>query len=99
MSWIKESNRLLHLKYGAISSISFFTTYCIIIPFTSFWFAILVSSLVSTAFGIGLAIGKDYADKCWGGKFDWLDVIATVLGNLIGQIVQLFILSIWIYLI
>lgn len=99
MSWIKESNRLLHLKYGAISSISFFITYCIINPFTSFWFAILVSSLVSTAFGAGLAVGKDYADKCWGGKFDWLDVIATVLGNLIGQSLQLFILSIWIYLI
>ena len=94
MNWIKESNRLLHLKYGAISSISFFTTYCIIISFTSFWFAILVSSLVSTAFGIGLAIGKDYADKCWGGKFDWLDVIATAFGNLIGQISFLFIL--WI---
>ena len=58
-----------------------------------------MSSLVSTAFGVGLAVGKDYADKCWGGKFDWLDVIATVLGNLIGQIVKLFILSIWIYLI
>ena len=26
-----------------------------------------------------VAMSVDYKDKLWGGKFDWLDVVATIL--------------------
>ena len=46
-----------------------------------------LGALIGTLlFAVGLAIGKEYGDKAWGGKFDRL-----------GQIVQLFIIwRIWI---
>lgn len=43
--------------------------------------AIIGSILLTT----GLAFGKEYADKSWGGKFDWLDILATLLGGIVGQ--------------
>ena len=57
-----------------------------------------IGALIGTLlFSAGLAIGKEYGDKCWGGKFDWLDVSATLIGGIAGQIVQLFIIwRIWI---
>lgn len=59
-----------------------------------------LSALFGTIlFCFGLALGKEFADRQWGGKFDWLDLLATLIGGIVGQIVQLFILSIWIYLI
>lgn len=49
-----------------------------------------IGALVGTIFlSLGLAIGKEYSDKIWGGKFDWLDISATLIGGVIGQIVQL----------
>ena len=54
-----------------------------------------IGSLIGTLlFAVGLAIGKEYGDKTWGGKFDRLDLCATLIGGIAGQIVQLFI--IWI---
>ena len=38
---------------------------------------------------IGIATGMEFKDKLWGGKWDWLDWVATILGGLIGQIIQL----------
>lgn len=38
---------------------------------------------------IGIATGMEFKDKLWGGKWDWLDWAATILGGLIGQIIQL----------
>lgn len=52
--------------------------------------AIIGSILLTT----GLAFGKEYADKSWGGKFDWLDILATLLGGIIGQLTR----SILLYL-
>nr|DAI23391.1 MAG TPA: putative periplasmic lipoprotein [Caudoviricetes sp.] len=42
----------------------------------------IIGSILLTA---GLAFGKEYADKSWGGKFDWLDILATLLGGIVGQ--------------
>lgn len=56
----------------------------------------LIGTILFTA---GLAIGKEYADKSWGGEFDWLDISATLIGGIAGQIVQLFIVWIIIKLI
>lgn len=54
-----------------------------------------LGALIGTLlFSIGLAIGKEYGDKAWGGKFDRLDLWATLIGGIAGQIVQLFIM--WI---
>ena len=51
-----------------------------------------LGALIGTLlFAVGLAIGKEYAG---GGKFDRLDLWATLIGGIAGQIVQLFI--IWV---
>lgn len=50
----------------------------------------LLSALVGTLiFTTGLAIGMEFKDKQYGNKFDWLDVAATEIGGLIGQILQI----------
>ena len=52
-----------------------------------------LGALIGTLlFAVGLAIGKEYGDKAWGGKFDRLDLWATLIGGIAGQIVQLFII-------
>lgn len=73
--WLKESNRLAHIKYGLLSA--------------------LVGTLIFT---IGLAIGMEFKDKQYGGKFDWLDIAATIIGGIVGQLLQVSIISL-IYLI
>lgn len=35
----------------------------------------------------------EYKDKQWGGKFDWIDVLFTVTGGFIGQVLQIIILT------
>lgn len=73
--WLKESNRMLHLKYA-------------IIP--GFLFTIL--------FVAGLAVGMEFKDKQYGGKFDILDIIATLTGGMIGQTIQILLILLIIYL-
>lgn len=41
---------------------------------------------------LGCAFGMEFKDKQYGGKFDWLDIAATMLGGLIGQILQIVII-------
>ena len=65
MSWLKESNRLEHLRYGYITA-----------------------CFLSVLFTIGCAVGMEFKDWQYGGKFDFLDIAATVLGGILGQIVQ-----------
>lgn len=40
-------------------------------------------------FTTGLAVGMEFKDKQYGDKFDWLDIAATEIGGLIGQILQI----------
>lgn len=37
---------------------------------------------------LGCAFGMEFKDKQHGGKFDWLDITATMIGGAIGQILQ-----------
>lgn len=37
---------------------------------------------------LGCAFGMEFKDKQHGGKFDLLDIAATMIGGLIGQIIQ-----------
>lgn len=53
-----------------------------------FWYAIPCSFLLTILFVAGLAAGMEFKDKSYGDKWDWLDFLATILGGLVGQIIQ-----------
>lgn len=38
---------------------------------------------------VGLAVGMEFKDKMYGGKFDFLDILATLLGGMIGFVLML----------
>lgn len=72
--WLLQSNRLSHVKVGII-------IFLLMIAFSFFllninWGKSAIASLMTTAIA---ALAVDYKDKLWGGKFDWLDVAATIL--------------------
>lgn len=50
-------------------------------------------------FAAGVAVGMEYKDRAWGGKWDWLDILATVLGGLVGQVMQILFVCLlfWVY--
>lgn len=54
-----------------------------------FLYAIPCGLLLTILFVLGLASGMEFKFKQWGGKWDWLDLLATVLGGLIGQAIQI----------
>ena len=41
---------------------------------------------------LGVASDMEFKDKQWGGKWDWLDWTATMLGGLVGQALQVLLL-------
>lgn len=45
---------------------------------------------------MGLASGMEFKDKKKGGKWDWEDWIATMLGGLIGQGLQILLILLWV---
>ena len=55
-------------------------------------YAIPASALLTILFVAGLAAGMEFKDRAWGGKWDWLDIAATLIGGLIGQAIQILIL-------
>lgn len=63
-----------------------------------FKYAIPAALIGTILFAIGLAFGMEYKDKLYGNKFDWLDILATILGGLVGQILQIILIYI-IYII
>ena len=54
-----------------------------------FLYAIPAAFIGTIVFTAGLAIGMEFKDKLNGGKFDWLDIAATMIGVAIGQIFQI----------
>lgn len=57
-----------------------------------FSYAIPIGLIFTILCVLGCAFGMEFKDKQNGGKFDWLDIAATMLGGLVGQIIQILIL-------
>lgn len=51
-------------------------------------FAIPIGFVFTILCVLGVASGMEFKDKSWGGKWDWFDWLATIIGGLIGQIGQ-----------
>lgn len=51
-------------------------------------YAIPVGFIFTILAVLGCAFGMEFKDKQHGGKFDWLDIAATMIGGAIGQILQ-----------
>ena len=47
-------------------------------------YAIPIGLVLTILAVIGCAFGMEFKDKQWGGKFDWLDIAATMIGGAIG---------------
>lgn len=60
-------------------------------------YAIPIGFVLTILCVLGVAFGMEFKDKQHGGKFDWLDLLATLIGGLIGQALML--LLIYIFLI
>ena len=54
-----------------------------------FKYGILVGLVFTELCVLGVASGMEFKDKQYGGSWDWLDWSATMLGGLIGQLIQL----------
>ena len=57
-----------------------------------FKYAIVCGFVGTFLFGLGVAMGLEYKDYAYGNKWDWLDIAATLLGGLVGQLLQLLLL-------
>lgn len=55
-------------------------------------YAIPAAMVGTILFVAGLAFGMEYKDSAYGGKWDWLDLIATIIGGIIGQAIQLLVI-------
>lgn len=59
-----------------------------------FGYAIPIGMVFTILCVLGVASGLEFKDKQWGGRWDWKDWACTMLGGVVGQIVQL--LIIWL---
>ena len=41
---------------------------------------------------LGCAFGMEFKDRQYGNSFDWLDVAATLIGGIIGQVIRIIII-------
>jgi hypothetical protein len=57
-----------------------------------FIYAIPIGLVFTILCVLGVASGMEFKDTQYGNKWDWLDWIATMLGGLIGQLVQIVLL-------
>ena len=57
-----------------------------------FGYAIPIGLVFTILCVLGVASALEFKDKQWGGRWDWLDWLATMLGGLIGQAVQILVI-------
>lgn len=53
------------------------------------FYAIPIGFLLTILCVIGVASGMEFKDKQYEGKWDWLDWIATIIGGIVGQVLQI----------
>ena len=58
-----------------------------------FLYAIPIGFLFTILCVLGLASGMEFKDKEYSNQWDWLDWTATMLGGLVGQLIQIIIIS------
>ncbi len=56
-------------------------------------YGIPAGALLTILFAAGLAAGMEFKDRSYGNKWDWLDIAATLIGGLIGQAIQIGVLT------
>ena len=57
-----------------------------------FLYAIPIGFLFTILCVLGVASGMEFKDKQYGNQWDWLDWTATILGGLVGQLIQIIII-------
>lgn len=57
-------------------------------------YAIPIGLIFTILCVLGVASGLEFKDKQYGNKWDWLDWSATIIGGIIGQIIQILIIVI-----
>ena len=61
-----------------------------------FWYAIPIGLVFTILCVLGCASALEFKDKQWGGRWDWKDWTCTMLGGLIGQIIQIIVVWLWL---
>ena len=56
------------------------------------FYAIPIGLVFTILAVLGCAFGMEFKDKQDGSKFDWLDIAATLIGGIIGQVIQIIII-------
>ena len=57
-----------------------------------FLYAIPIGLVFTILCVLGVASGLEFKDKEYGNQWDWLDWTATILGGLVGQLLQIIII-------
>lgn len=57
-----------------------------------FLYAIPIGFLFTILCVLGVASGLEFKDKQYGNQWDWLDWTATMIGGLVGQVIQIVII-------
>lgn len=57
-----------------------------------FLYAIPIGLVFTILCVLGVASGMEFKDKEYGNQWDWLDWTATILGGLVGQLIQIIII-------
>ena len=54
-----------------------------------FAYAIPLGFFLTILCVLGCASGMEFKDRQWGGRWDWLDWLATMMGGLLGQSIMI----------
>lgn len=57
-----------------------------------FLYAIPIGLVFTILCVLGVASGLEFKDKEYGNQWDWLDWAATMLGGMVGQLIQIIII-------
>lgn len=57
-----------------------------------FLYAVPIGLVFTILCVLGVASGMEFKDKEYGNQWDWLDWTATILGGLVGQLIQIIII-------